>query len=268
MSLISYPGPLWRVWTLVAYVALFVTLMLHCTAIMMARLLPHRIRRPVQTFFIRGWCLEVFWFTGTRVVVEGAEHHDPNVPCLIISNHQSLLDIPAAYASLGGHIRMLAKKELFRLPMFGWTMASSEMIPIDRGNRSSGKAATEKLFGLVRSGIMPWIAPEGTRSHDGKIASFKKGAFVIAIESGVPLQPMVVLNAFDILPRSSLMVKPGRTLHVRVLPRIEAQGYSIDDRGALADKVREEMSRHLPLRDEASRPIARRRRPNVQMESV
>ncbi len=176
-----------------------------------------------QTTMIRGWNLSVLKIYGIRVQVEGGEHHNPDVSSIIVSNHQSNMDIPAAFAALGGNIRMLAKKELFKIPLFGWCLKIGSFVEIDRGDRRSALQAVEKIRALVKEGIHIWIAPEGTRSEHGQLLAFKKGAFNIAIDTGLPLQPIVMLNCYEINPKGSFFVRPLSTLKVKVLPRIYPQ---------------------------------------------
>ena len=256
-SLFDYPAPLWRVWSVLGTISMIVTVIPAACFIVLFGLVP-RARR-IQTFFVRGWNSLTFLTARTRYEVSGVEHHNPAEPALIVSNRQSLFDIPTSLYWLGGDVRMVAKRELFRVPFFGWALAASEFIPIDRGNRNSGQKASQEIRDRIRSGIFVWVAPEGTRSHGAQMGSFKKGSFAMAIEAGVPIQPIVLLNSHEILSKKEWLFHPGVQLKVRVLPRISTDGYTIERRGELADHVRAEMQRALDEMKSAEIPKVRQR---------
>jgi 1-acyl-sn-glycerol-3-phosphate acyltransferase len=238
-----YPGPLWRLYSSVATLVLVLSVAVWGLLLMFAALLG--APRSFQTWGVRAWNLFALKLYALRVQVEGAENHDPAKPSLVVSNHQSLFDIPAAFKALSGDLRMVAKKELFSIPIFGWAIRSMEFIPVDRGNRNSGQKAADKIGARIRSGLHVWVAPEGTRSPGPEMGAFKKGSFAVAIESKLPIQPLLICNSFEACPKGSLLARPGVELRVRVLPRISSEGYSIEERGELAERVRSVMAAEL-----------------------
>lgn len=202
-------------------------------------------RRKMQTLVARGWNSNVFRWVGIDVEVEGRENDKLGVPSLIVSNHQSLLDIPAAYRALGGDIRMVAKKELAWVPFFGWGMWSSEFIFVKRDSPRSRLKAADLISDRLRSGIRIWIAPEGTRSKDGKLAAFRPRSFTMAIDAGAWIQPIVVMNARDFLPKNGWLVKPGGPLRIKILPAVSTQGLKVEEATRLMNQVHDDMKKAL-----------------------
>jgi 1-acyl-sn-glycerol-3-phosphate acyltransferase len=194
--------------------------------------------RNLTTWFIRSWNKSVIRIFLLRVHAEGMEHYDPKRPCLLVSNHQSHLDIPALYSKLGGHIRMVAKKELFEIPLFGPCLKACEFIPIHRESRQAGAEVSRKIRERIRSGLQMWVAPEGTRSQDGVVRTFKRGSFGIAIDAGVPIQPIAIIDARDALPKKSILPIPFRTIHIKILPPIPTEGMGSEEKANLAERCR------------------------------
>jgi 1-acyl-sn-glycerol-3-phosphate acyltransferase len=157
------------------------------------------------------WGRWILWGAGVRVeAVLGMEHIDPAAPQLFASNHQSLLDIPVLFAHLPVPIVMAAKKELFRIPLIGWMMQAARFPRIDRSNPEAAKAAlqrsAERLKGTAVSVV---LFPEGTRTRDGEVATFKKGAFFVARDLGVPILPLSLYGTRAALLKGSARVRAG-----------------------------------------------------------
>jgi 1-acyl-sn-glycerol-3-phosphate acyltransferase len=183
------------------------------------------------------------WF-GKRVVelldvdlrVDGA-HVPADRTYVYMSNHQSHLDIPILYATLPSRtIRMLAKKELFRIPVWGRGLRAAEFIEVDRGNHARAMESIEHAAKLVRDGVSIYLAPEGTRSRDGQIGKLKKGGFHLALGTGAPIVPVAVRGTIDILPRGSRVMQTGRRVDVTIGAPISIEGRDLD--GLMAE-VRE-----------------------------
>ena len=173
--------------------------------------------RPRSDIFLRcarPWSRILLAAAGARMEISGVEHI-PGGPCLFAANHQSLLDIPALFLVLPDNARFLAKESLFHIPVLGWAMTASGCIPIDRSNRARAMRSLREAAGRVRGGRSVVLFPEGTRSRDGKLASFKKGGFHLALEAGVPVVPVAVSGSYRILRPGSLRVRPG-PLRVRL----------------------------------------------------
>jgi 1-acyl-sn-glycerol-3-phosphate acyltransferase len=158
-------------------------------------------------------------------------------PCILMCNHSSLYDIPLVFVSLPGSIRMLTKKELFRVPVWGRGLAAGEFVSIDRSDLEQAIRDLAEARRKMESGIVLWIAPEGTRSRDGKIGSFKKGGFMLALETGALIVPIGIRGAREVLPAKTLRFALGRTAEIHVGRPIDASAYG-SDRAALMRDVK------------------------------
>ena len=236
---------MWRLWSVLFFVWIVVSLFFLASTVIVTRLIPGY--RKIHTYLIRKWAYATFAVLNTHMEVEGREHDKPDSHSLVISNHQSLLDIPAAFVGLGGHIRMLSKIELAFVPFFGWGMACSEMLFVRRGNAKSRAKAAQMIAQRLQSGIRVWVAPEGTRSKDGSLGVFKPGSFSMAISTGADIQPIVICNAFDVLPKKSFLARPGKTFRIKVLPPVSTRGMKPEDAPALTEKVRGAMAEALTV---------------------
>lgn len=160
---------------------------------------------------------------------------------IVMSNHSSHYDIPLILHALPGSIRMIGKKELFKVPVWGRALHLSEMISIDRKNRRQAildlRIAREKM----QSGIIPWIAPEGTRSRDGELQEFKKGGFLLAIQTGATIIPVRIDGSFAILPPKTTDFMLHGKVSVNVKEPIDASKYTVKDLNELMRVVRERM---------------------------
>jgi 1-acyl-sn-glycerol-3-phosphate acyltransferase len=179
------------------------------------------------------WARSICWASGVKVAVDVAEQLEPGKPYIFAANHQSQFDIFVLQGFLGINFRWLAKKELFRVPIWGPAMRRAGYIPIDRSHgrqaiKSLGEAAQK-----IAAGTSVIIFPEGTRSKDGKLHDFKAGAMVLAIKSGVPIVPVAIRGTYEILPKGELLVTPGK-VQIRLGRPIETKNYSSRDKHALA----------------------------------
>lgn len=172
--------------------------------------------------------------------VRGREHAgDGREAMIVMSNHQSLYDIPVLFQSLPGSLRMVAKAELFRIPVWGRAMIAAGFIRIDRRDREQ---AVETLRGaggaLLAAGTRVWIAPEGTRSKTGALGPFKSGGFRMALDFGVRILPVCIEGTRDVLPSTRWTVERGKRVRVTVLPPIDPRAYGINRRKELMAEVR------------------------------
>lgn len=158
-------------------------------------------------------------------------------PYIIISNHCSHYDIPAVFYSFPS-VRMVAKKELFNIPFFGWSMKRHEFVCIDRKNRDQALKDLAKARDLMKSGVVIWIAAEGTRSRTGKLQAFKKGVFMLAIDAQAVIVPMMLEGTNKILPPDTLNFNLGQHVTVHLGPCIDTAGMTIDNRDELMTRVR------------------------------
>ena len=174
------------------------------------------------------------WF-GRRVIelldVQLTASGIDNVPSravVYMSNHQSHLDIPMLYATLPSPtIRMLGKAELFRIPLWGRSLRAAEFIEVDRANHVRAVKSIEQAARLVRDGVSIYLAPEGTRSIDGRIGKLKKGGFHLAVGTGAPIVPVAIRGTIDILPRGGRVMRSGQQVSVQIGRPIEVAGRDI-----------------------------------------
>ncbi len=168
-------------------------------------------------------------------------HHvvpQANHPTIIMCNHSSLYDIPLSMRAFPNHsIRMLAKKEMSKIPIVGKGMTAAEFPFIDRKNRRQAMKDLEAVKQLLASGIVMWIAPEGTRSKDGKLAPFKKGAFITAIQAKATIIPIGIRGAYDILPARTFQFNINQTAEVHIGKPIDASKFTLENKEKLLEEV-------------------------------
>ena len=164
-----------------------------------------------------------------QLIATGAEHV-PAHAVVYMSNHQSHLDIPILYATLPSPtIRMLAKAELFRIPLWGRAVRAAEFVEVDRGNHMRAVQSIEHATRLLRDGVSIYLAPEGTRSVDGRIGKLKKGGFHLAKGTGAPIVPVAIRGTIDILPRGGKVMRSGQPVSVRIGRPIAVAGRDMSD---------------------------------------
>lgn len=200
-----------------------------------------RVRGGVYTWATSEWARAVLWASGTPVSLHGAERVDWREPQVLVCNHVSWYDVFAIAAVLPVGYHFVAKKELERIPLFGMAWKAAGHISIDRSNRQSAVASLRRAGEKIRSerGTVV-IFPEGTRSRTGELQPFKKGAFVLAIEAGVPIVPTVVRGSFDIMPPGRWVVRPRR-IHLHFCAPVPTSGYTPDQVDVVAARVRDAM---------------------------
>ena len=187
---------------------------------------------------------------GVRVRVSGSVRI-PAGACLFVANHTSSADAPAVVGAIPRRVAILLKQSLFKWPIAGQAFTLAGFIPVNRGERDSAIASVEKATASLRRGQSFLIYPEGTRSPDGRLQDFKKGAVVMAIKAGVPIVPVACSGAHRVMRKRSLKIHPGEIL-VEFLEPIDSSKYSFDVRDALNDRVHDAMAAGLPP---AQRPI-------------
>jgi 1-acyl-sn-glycerol-3-phosphate acyltransferase len=188
----------------------------------------------------RLWARLLLGISRVRVVVEGGEKIASTGPFVFLSNHQSQFDILAAVRSIPVPFRVLAKRELFLIPVFGWVLRLSGFVAIDRRNRERAIQSLEKAALRIRRGESLLIYAEGTRSPDGALLPFKKGGFILAIQAGVPVVPMTILGSRAVLPKGSLKIRPG-TITVSLGDPIDPRQFRVEQKEELMARVRSAM---------------------------
>jgi 1-acyl-sn-glycerol-3-phosphate acyltransferase len=187
-------------------------------------------------FFVRA--------VGVRIRVVGIERIPAGV-CLFAANHTSSADAPAVVGAIPRRIAVLLKESLFRWPIVGQAFTFANFIAVKRDVRESAIASVEKAVEAMRAGQSFLIYPEGTRSPDGRLQEFKKGAIVLAIKAGAPIVPVACSGAHRVMEKRSLVIHPGEIL-VEFLEPIDASKYSLDERDVLLQRVHDAMAAGLP----------------------
>ena len=200
-----------------------------------------RMRDPTGDWVLdlaRWWSGWITRFAGVRIIVNNRANLDPQQPYVFMANHASTIDIWALLLAIPRRVRMIAKKELARIPFLGWVMWAGRFIFIDRQNAAAARRSIDEAGRRIRGGDSVVIFPEGTRTRDGQMGPFKKGGFHLAMEAGVPIVPIALRGTRALMPRGSLRVKSGEVF-VTVGQPIPTAGLSIDDRPALIERVRD-----------------------------
>ena len=175
---------------------------------------------------------------GVGIEVTGADKIPADTPVIFMSNHQSNFDILALFQGIPQKFAWLAKEELFKVPVFGHSMARAGYIPLDRG--ASGRRAlknVEKAAKLIREGRSIVIFPEGTRTGDGELLPFKQGGFLLAVKAGVPIVPLTINGSMKINPRNRIELYPGR-IRIVVGDPVCVNSAAAHERERLMDEVR------------------------------
>ena len=195
------------------------------------------------------WAKSILFVSRVTVHVSGISNIDPEKSYIFMANHQSNFDILALFAGLPVQFRWLAKAELFKIPIFAQGMRGCGYISIDRRNRESAFQSIREAGEKIRNGASVMIFPEGTRSWDGKLLSFKKGGFVLAVDSGVPIVPMVITGSLAVMPKKQLKVKSGKIL-LRILSPIDHSSMEISNKNELLQIVQDTISKELIRKEE------------------
>ena len=199
------------------------------------------------------WSRRLLEGAGITLRVCGKEHFKGRRTFVVMSNHQSHYDIPVLYQAFEKPMRMVAKKELFRIPVFGAAMRAGGFVELDRRNRKRAIASLNRARASLAAGVNIWIAPEGTRSRTGRLGPFKKGGFHLAVDTGAPILPVTIEGTNPVLIPGSMQVHPGAQVTVTFSAPVCTQGKSRDDIPELIQAVQAVIARHLPpeLRGEA-----------------
>lgn len=189
----------------------------------------------------RFWAPGLRWAAGARIVVEPFPAIDWSRPHVFVMNHQSSLDIVAAFLVLPVNLRFVAKHVLKYVPFLGWYMWATGMIFVHRNRRGSSMGSLREAGARVRAGANVLVFPEGTRSRDEHLLPFKKGAFVLASAAGVPIVPVAIEGSGRCMPADGFRVRPG-VIRIRVGQPIPTTGPLPGDIESLARETRESIA--------------------------
>jgi 1-acyl-sn-glycerol-3-phosphate acyltransferase len=181
-----------------------------------------------------------------KLHISGEEISDPRHPYVVVSNHQSLADIPLI-SNLPWEMKWMGKIELFKLPILGWLMFLSGDISVDRKNPRSGAQALIRAQRYLEKRCSVMIFPEGTRTLDGRVRPFSDGAFHLAIRAKVPILPLVIDGSRDCIPKNSWKFGKPSDIHLKVLPPVDTSSMTIDDVTRLRDTVRHAIMREVAV---------------------
>ena len=195
-----------------------------------------RTGNPVH-IIARIWSKSILFVSRIRVDVQGLANIDPSKSYIYMSNHRSNFDIPVLLGCLPVQFRWLAKAELFKIPIFGRAMLGAGYVKIDRFNRESAFKSIDEVASRMKNGVSVMIFPEGTRSEDGDLKPFKKGGFVMAVDSGVPIVPVILKGTRSIMAKSSLRINRG-AVEMQIAKPIDTTGYSRETKQDLMEQVR------------------------------
>lgn len=199
-------------------------------------------RGKLHGIMMRHWARTFLVFAGVKNDVIGLEYLEDANPSLIVMNHESALDIPVAIASLPIDLRFIFKKELLHIPVFGWALWQGKHIPINRSKpKKAIRAINEKSGEIVKRGQNIIIAPEGTRSLDGKIGKFKKGGFKIAERYDIPIISITMIGNRYCNPKGAMTIVPG-TVKIVISQSVKVSDY--DNLTLCIEDVREKMVTH------------------------
>ncbi|HEV2176830.1 MAG TPA: lysophospholipid acyltransferase family protein [Terriglobia bacterium] len=192
----------------------------------------------------------VLWLAGVRTEVHGREKIPAGRAVVFMPNHQSNWDPPGIFVLLPP-VLVMGKKEFFRVPVLGRAMRLRGFIPVDRTNRERAIAAVEAASQALRAGHSFLAFPEGTRSRDGRLQTFKKGVFVMAIKAGAPIVPVSISGSYRVMRKGEFAIHPG-VVRVTFHDPVPTAGRSVEERRQLIEQVREAIISGL---SEEERPL-------------
>ncbi len=184
------------------------------------------------------WARRTLEVAEADVFVEGLEHVRRDETYVVISNHQSSYDIMLLLHAFPGTLRMVSKKEMFGVPFVGRAMAAAEFVSLDRSDRRRAREGLRDAERRLASGVNVWIAPEGTRSTNGELLPFKRGGFMLALETGARILPTTVIDSRRILPSKSVRVHKGQRAGVRFHAPVDPSAFGHERRAELVEVVR------------------------------
>jgi 1-acyl-sn-glycerol-3-phosphate acyltransferase len=201
----------------------------------------HSLVYPWALFGARRWLR----FSGVRVKVTGLELLDSKRTYVFVCNHRSYLDTAAMFIYTGRRIGLLAKKELLKVPVLGVGMGFVNVMAIDRTNRESAIRTTEAAAQRIKSGVSFAVFVEGTRAKPGELLPFKKGAFYMARQAGVPVVPVAIKNSDVLMGKGTGEARSG-TLEMVILPPVETTDRTTDEAiNELISEVRQSIAKQL-----------------------
>ncbi|MDH4128472.1 MAG: 1-acyl-sn-glycerol-3-phosphate acyltransferase, partial [Spirochaetota bacterium] len=168
---------------------------------------------PAYHVISTSWAKWLICVSGVKINIVGLENISLDKNYVFVSNHSSLFDIPVLLSSIKNEIKMIAKKELAYIPIWGWSLVAGGYILIDRKNPKNAFKAMKKAEKKLKKGTSILVFPEGTRSDNGSVQEFKKGAFMLAIQTHLDMIPISIINSHKVMPKKSFKLSPV-TVHL------------------------------------------------------
>lgn len=223
--------------------------------------------RRWPSFFQGLWADWLLRTNGIHLRLEGMENLKKDQSYILVSNHASILDIPAIIFAAPFQVRFLAKKSLLWYPIFGWVLYFSGHILIDRKSAQSALRSLKKAPSLLKKGISIIVFPEGTRTPDGETKEFKRGAFLLAQHSKFPVVPVSITGSYEMLPRHGWCCWPGN-IYIRMGEPIPTRDLSIPEAKGLMGRVRKTITENLKKgrAEQEARDEERGERPHDEMQ--
>jgi len=193
----------------------------------------------------QGWTWWATVICGVRLEIVRNPDVDPSRSYIIMSNHQSLFDIPALMLGLGLQFRWIIKKSFVYVPFFGWALWFARHVFIDRSNPKRSLRAMDAAARGLPKGVSIAVFPEGTRSDDGVIREFKSGGFLLAVQNGLPILPVTVNGSWRVLPDKRSMAFHSGPIQMIVGDPIETTGYDRKEMDALVERTRAAIASRL-----------------------
>ncbi len=219
------------------FLGYFYTILCSLTSIIPV-LLNFSVHNRFANLWISHWASAIRFITGMKISIEGKEYLKKDKPYVFISNHQSLMDIVVLFKITHTTLRMVVKKELLYIPIFGWSLWWMRFISIDRRNRRKSLQSIDKGALQIKNGISVLLFPEGTRSKNGELNPFQAGSFIMAIKSQVPIIPITVSGTINIVHKKNpFNFHFNKEVKVIVSPPIDTSKYTLDDRHQLKDEI-------------------------------
>jgi 1-acyl-sn-glycerol-3-phosphate acyltransferase len=199
-------------------------------------------RGRLYLFWARSWARSLLWLNRIPARIEISSEAAALPQAIYMSNHESGIDILLLLLAIRQEVRFLAKRELFFVPFMGWSMWLAGFVPVDRRRTDKAKSVLSALEKRLAGGISILVFPEGTRSRDGRLGAFKKSGFLTAIKAGVPVVPVGVSGARDVLGAQGMVIRRGPVV-ARVGRPIPTAGLGVHGRAGLMAQVRAEILR-------------------------
>lgn len=217
-----------------------------CTTVLLLSIFSKCTRDKVDKIE-REWARKVLNIIKLRYRIDNPTQLQlvPGKNYIIMSNHAGHYDIPLIISALPGSIRMVAKKELFRIPIWGPALKKAEFVSINRENRKEAFKDLEVAKEKMQTGIVLWIAPEGTRTRTGKLSPFKQGGFLLALQTGAIIIPVGIRGSAKALPPDTWDFRVGEEAHITLCEPVDTSAYTTDTRKELILEVEKKIRKAI-----------------------